>query len=129
MTEQEQVQLLPCPFCGYANPSMFYEWQVVCRPALDEDYPPEFGCDAEGPFGKTEAEAIAAWNTRHTATAEALEAMREAREALREYACHGGPDVPCLRNENQCRAECGKSAGDAFIALTAAIAKIEGQQP
>lgn len=64
---------------------------------------------------------------RHTATAEALEAMREAREALREYACHGGPDVPCLRNENQCRAECGKSAGDAFIALTAAIAKIEGE--
>ena len=127
MTEQEQVQLLPCPFCGYANPSMFYEWQVVCRPALDEDYPPEFGCDAEGPFGKTEAEAIAAWNTRHTATAEALEAMREAREALREYACHGGPDVPCLRNENQCRAECGKSAGDAFIRLTAAIAKIEGE--
>ena len=60
---------------------------------------------------------------------EALDAMREAREALREYACHGGPDVPCLRNENQCRAECGKSAGDAFIALTAAIAKIEGQQP
>lgn len=129
MTEQEQVQLLPCPFCGYANPSMFYEWQVVCRPALDEDYPPEFGCDAEGPFGKTEAEAIAAWNTRHTATAEALEAMREAREALREYACHGGADVPCLRSANQCRAECGKSAGDAFIALTAAIAKIEGQQP
>jgi hypothetical protein len=82
MTEQEQVQLLPCPFCGYANPSMFYEWQVVCRPALDEDYPPEFGCDAEGPFGKTEAEAIAAWNTRHTATAEALEAMREAATAL-----------------------------------------------
>ena len=64
---------------------------------------------------------------RHTATAEALEAMREAREALREYACHGGPDVPCLRNENQCRAECGKSAGDAFIRLTAAIAKIEGE--
>jgi hypothetical protein len=66
---------------------------------------------------------------RITATAEALEAMREAREALREYACHGGPDVPCLRNESQCRADCGKPAGDAFITLTAAIAKIEGEQP
>jgi hypothetical protein len=116
MTEQEQVQLLPCPFCGYANPSMFYEWQVVCRPALDEDYPPEFGCDAEGPFGKTEAEAIAAWNTRHTATAEALEAMREAREAL-------------VNIRSMVVIHSSGYALDVYKCADAAIAKIEGQQP
>jgi hypothetical protein len=123
MTEQEQVQLLPCPFCGYANPSMFYEWQVVCRPALDEDYPPEFGCDAEGPFGKTEAEAIAAWNTRHEATAEALEAMREARVFLALVAGNVDwmPHPHCSDVEDALRSLEPR--------LTAAIAKIEGEQP
>ena len=127
MTEQEQVQLLPCPFCGYANPSMFYEWQVVCRPALDEDYPPEFGCDAEGPFGKTEAEAIAAWNTRHTATAEALEAMREAREALGQSA-HTLTGATIGKYEVDFKPPL-ELVVRAFERLTDAIAKIEGQQP
>jgi uncharacterized protein YhfF len=75
----------------------------------------------------TLAEAFA--RHRHTATAEALEAMREAREALREYACHGGAEAPCRRSKEQCRTDCGKVAGDAFTRLTAAIAKIEGEQP
>jgi len=109
MTEQEQVQVtradrdaanaLATEICGCATPEQ----------------------------RKRDVAAILAY--RHTATAEALEAMREAREALREYACHGGAEAPCRRSKEQCRTDCGKVAGDAFTHLTAAIAKIEGQQP
>jgi hypothetical protein len=52
---------------------------------------------------------------RIEATAEALEAMREAREALRAFEC-GQSDAPILINK-------------ALTRLTAAIAKIVGQQP
>jgi hypothetical protein len=75
----------------------------------------------------TDAEAIAAWNTRHTATAEALEAMREAREALERIALicsnYGEPTLcdDCHDARQVCRV--------ALPRLTSAIAKIEGQQP
>lgn len=79
--------------------------------------------------GMTTAEAIAAWNTRHTATAEALEAMREARGALQEAraALHfhyvewdGEPEdaVPLQLARSKCDAN--------LTRLTAAIAKIGG---
>jgi len=123
MTEQEQAQLLPCPFCGGRA-------FLDCMSRNEQDECVEmsvecFGCEAtimRG--GMTTAEAIAAWNTRHTATAEALEAMREALEAL---------DQGC----GYLFVDCGFEAGDepaeqmrtALTRLTAAIAKIEGQQP
>lgn len=40
--------------------------------------------------------------------------LEDAREALREYACHAGPSAPCTRPPHQCEQECGKIAGDAF---------------
>jgi hypothetical protein len=68
----------------------------------------------------TLAEAFA--RHRHTATAEALEAMREAREAL------GGAEV-ALKNCVPVFPEVERKTVTALTRLTAAIAKIEGQQP
>jgi Lar family restriction alleviation protein len=130
MTEQEQVQLLPCPFCGgdakyeAEGEWQYYDvWSVECR---------ECGASLSGNAdmrvsgASAKAEAIAAWNTRHRieATAEALEAMREAREAL-DHGC------------GYLFVDCGFEAGDepadqmraALTRLTSAIAKIEGEQP
>lgn len=46
---------------------------------------------------------------------EALEgALREAREALCDYACHA-ENAPCLRSPDQCQTQCGKTAGDAIL--------------
>lgn len=69
--------LKPCPFCGgEAQPALVQaggiEWaQVECV---------ERGCCASGPTPATEAEAIAAWNTRHReqSQAELLEALEKA---------------------------------------------------
>ena len=64
---------------------------------------------------------------RHTATAEAMEAMREAGEALERIALicsnYGEPTLcgDCHDARQVCRV--------ALPRLTAAIAKIEGQQP
>jgi osmotically-inducible protein OsmY len=60
---------------------------------------------------------------RIEATAEALEAMREAREALK----HRGGPLCAARYSSDDACDCGVS--DALTRLTAAIAKIEGQQP
>ena len=43
--------------------------------------------------------------------------LRECGEALAEYACHGGPDLPCIRSKDQCRTECGKIAGDTLAKI------------
>lgn len=48
-------------------------------------------------------------------------ALSVAEDALRDYACHAGPDIPCRRSPDQCASECGKSAGDAFVAVQAAL--------
>ena len=55
---------------------------------------------------------------RHTATAEALEAMREAREALEVVWNNVSLDNVCVPMVSKAHAR-----------LTAAIAKIEGEQP
>jgi Lar family restriction alleviation protein len=125
MIEQEQVQLLPCPFCGgeakyeAEGEWQYYDaWSVECR---------ECGASLSGNAdmrvsgASAKAEAIAAWNTRHTATAEALDAMREAREALDALINWPfvGPEPSRL----------WRNAETALTRLTAAIAKIEGEQP
>jgi Lar family restriction alleviation protein len=62
LLEGTTPDLLPCPFCGgNARAAAVHaggiEWaQVECRA--------ERGCGAVGPTPATEAEAIAAWNTR-----------------------------------------------------------------
>jgi hypothetical protein len=43
--------------------------------------------------------------------------LQECGEALAEYACHGGPDLPCIRSKDQCRTECGKIAGDTLAKI------------
>jgi hypothetical protein len=63
---------------------------------------------------------------RHTATAEALEAMREARYALEagvDVGLTDDPDVMVTDAQNVEQMEA------ALTRLTAAIAKIEGEQP
>lgn len=59
----EPTKLLPCPFCGgEASKRLFYKgkYRVHCNV-----------CDAHsGDVCDTEAEAIAAWNTRHVETCE-----------------------------------------------------------
>lgn len=55
---------------------------------------------------------------------EAIEALTAADEALRAYACHGGADIPCRRTPEQCASECGSAAGDAFVKVNAALAKL-----
>ena len=55
---------------------------------------------------------------RHTATAEALESMREAREALEVVWNNVSLDNVCVPMVSKAHAR-----------LTAAIAKIEGEQP
>lgn len=49
------------------------------------------------------------------------EALGTARSALCEHACHGGDSIPCIRSAEQCRTDCGKQAGDAILAIDAAL--------
>jgi Lar family restriction alleviation protein len=144
MTEQEQVQLLPCPFCGgeakyeAGGEWQYYDaWSVECR---------ECGASLSGNAdmrvsgASAKAEAITSWNTRHTATAEALEAMREAQHMASDLLQHIDwltNGLPAMLENGGLTDEEGLigAAVDAansgrvtLIRLTAAIAKIEGQQ-
>ncbi len=58
-----------------------------------------------------------------------VEAAREAVEALCNHACHAGENAPCIRSKDQCHAECGKLAGDAFLTLFAALSQYEEPKP
>lgn len=56
---QERTTLLPCPFCGCSADLATYSPYIACRSCNTH------GPDANGPGADaTEAEAIAAWNTR-----------------------------------------------------------------
>jgi hypothetical protein len=63
------------------------------------------------------AEAAARIAALEAKLAEKDALLRECGEALAEYACHGGPDLPCIRSEDQCRTECGKIAGDTLTKI------------
>lgn len=49
--------------------------------------------------------------------------LRQAQDALSEYACHVGDRNPCIRTPDQCRDACGKSAGNAALAIDAIFAE------
>lgn len=57
-----------------------------------------------------------------------VEAARAAAEALCNHACHAGETAPCIRSAEQCRDECGKVAGDAFLTLFAALSQYEDKE-
>ena len=112
-------ELLPCPFCGgevtlIFGQASFDDAQIDCDcgtsgPNFDES--PHRGIGAQN-FNA--AEAIAAWNTRHTAQSDLLAA---AREVLR----HRVGDLPhegWLRDNDASRAALAK--------LTAAIDQTGG---
>lgn len=61
--------------------------------------------------------AYRVWPAAEPAKDEARELLVEARDALAEYACHGGEGVPCLRTPDQCRSECGKAAGNTLARI------------
>jgi hypothetical protein len=111
MTEQEQVQVTQADRDAAAALAINVDEGWIAPPILAGN---------RDPYAWVQAFA----RHRHTATAEALEAMREAREALE----HGSGYLI---------EDCGFEAGDepaeqmeaALTRLTAAIAKIEGEQP
>ena len=116
MTEQKQVQVTQ-EWETFCDRSYYDMWCV--RRVGERTFGQGFHVMSQG-----EAEALRdLLNARHTATADALEAMREAREAL---AKHGRHRPECrMYAYNDCT--CGLT--DNLTRLTAAIAKIEGEQP
>jgi hypothetical protein len=63
-------------------------------------------------------------NDTPTVSPDVRETLEAADSALRDQACHGGPNVRCLRSPDQCRESCGREAGDALLLVEAALAKL-----
>jgi hypothetical protein len=136
MIAPEQVQLLPCPFCG--GEARFVDGRLSINIRCG-NY--DCGITQRQYYYETTAEAIAAWNTRHTATAEALEAMREAQHMASDLLQHIDwltNGLPAMLENGGLTDEAGligaavdtaNSGRVTLTRLTAAIAKIEGQQP
>lgn len=82
----EQVDLLPCPLCrGETPPVSAADAKgkfVICT-----------GCSTLGPTRRSAAEAIAAWNTRHTAPAASGELVRALRDGF-HAGVRGQPSTP-----------------------------------
>jgi len=83
-------KLLPCPFCGgdaaIVSPLGAGNIRAVeCR---------NTECASTGPWGKNEAEAIAAWNTRPSmqvdAAPDALAVINRIAEVSSAFACQAG---------------------------------------
>jgi len=106
MTEQEKVQLLPCPFCG--GEARFVDGRLSINIRCG-NY--DCGITQRQYYYETTAEAIAAWNTRHTATA--------APDLLAALI-----DIVMASDAND-----GDSLTNAILAGRAAIATLEGEQP
>lgn len=83
MTDNRTTELLPCPFCGgEAHTYKNNMWHVACERAHNR-------CVTMSAF-VTEAEAIAAWNTRaQTVFGMTLDEVRQMmkRDAEREWTC------------------------------------------
>ena len=93
-------ELKACPFCGGAGYQHKHFWEVVtCQ-----------NCSADGPAGDTEAEAIAAWNTRAldatltarlaTVEAERDAALSEALEQSRLLGMGGSREARLMAERN-----------------------------
>ena len=81
--------------------------------------------------GKYELVNLANWLLARAETAEAqrdaaLEALKEADEALCDYAC-ATDDVPCKRSASQCNEMCGEPAVFARQAIARASRTLEGE--
>lgn len=116
MTDKPTHTPLPCPFCGskaLIGQTLDDAWYAMC--VVDHC------CKLES-YWRTEAEALTAWNTRAVNSHhDLIEALRAAREALCNHACHGGKDAPCIRTPDQCAFDCGLAAGDAIQTIDAAL--------
>jgi predicted RNA-binding Zn-ribbon protein involved in translation (DUF1610 family) len=121
MTEQEQVQLLPCPACGPdGHPELHGSISRGGRYVRCEI------CGFHGPVNYGQAKAIAAWNTRH------MDEVTKIPSALLDQSCCIGLIGKNVVIDCETRAEAEEVLDwlcDARPALTAAIAKIEGEQP
>ena len=96
----QEAQLKACPFCGgkaqiwKAFPQFDYPW------AIDVDHTEECpNAGWEGRCHKTEAEAIAAWNTRIESgvVAELVKAADAIERYLRETPHHNATQAAALR--------------------------------
>ena len=113
-------ELLPCPFCGWANSRSIGIWSDGGFWAECPD------CFAQGPVEGTEAEAIAAWNARHREASQA-----ELVEALEKIAAKWHTDRTCsLEAQGYDEVECASIAAEdslAGIARTALAAHRKAQ--
>lgn len=111
----------PCNCGGYVEPTQ------ADKVAADRAFDIAFRGDTDG-IDCAMAELFA----RHRTPDPRIEALiaerdgylahlRKSDEALRQHACHGGPEVPCNREDWQCREECGQLAGDVLLIIQAAL--------
>lgn len=71
------IKLKPCPFCGKVTARLHDSccW-IVCP-----------SCDAEGPCGKDETDAINEWNKRHAVSKTTIKAIERATDEFWLSVC------------------------------------------
>ena len=87
----DREALKPCPFCGSAGKIVAPLGSGNIRAGnCSAD-----NCHASGPWGKDEAAAITAWNTRHDSTREII----EIREAIEFGLAMSGDEMLTIRRD------------------------------